>query len=119
MTVKDLRIVHLPGSLVGYEPQFVAIFLNRAHDGCQPSPRDRLGLRGAWLVASGERAAMLRAKQRVKMANKRFSCKKPPFQTINTSTLCKPGRRTQPPSRANSPHSPTLLLERRSCGRSS
>ena len=44
VTLKDLRIVHIPDSLVGDEAQFVAIFLNCAHDGCQPSPRGRLSL---------------------------------------------------------------------------
>jgi hypothetical protein len=44
VTLKNFRIVHIPGSLVGYEPQFVAIFLDCAHDVCQPSPRGRLSL---------------------------------------------------------------------------
>jgi hypothetical protein len=39
-----LRIVHIPGSLVSYEPQFVAI-LNGAHQGCQPGLSQRLNLR--------------------------------------------------------------------------
>ncbi len=44
VTLKGFRIVHIPCSLVGYEPQFVAIFLNCAHDVCQSSPRVRLSL---------------------------------------------------------------------------
>jgi len=44
VTLKGLRIVHIPGSLVGYEPQLVAIFLNCTHDGCRQRPRGRLGL---------------------------------------------------------------------------
>jgi hypothetical protein len=44
VTLKGLRIVHVPGSLLGYEPQFLAIFLNCTHDGCQPSPHFRWSL---------------------------------------------------------------------------
>jgi hypothetical protein len=44
VTLKSFLIVHIPCSLVGYEPQFVAIFLNCAHDVCQSSPRVRLSL---------------------------------------------------------------------------
>src|SRR5260370_31134831 len=44
VTLKDLRVVHVPCSLVGDEPQFVAIFLNCAPDGSQPNPLVRLRL---------------------------------------------------------------------------
>jgi hypothetical protein len=33
VTFKKLRIVYPPGSLLGYEPQFLAIFQNRTPDG--------------------------------------------------------------------------------------
>jgi hypothetical protein len=42
VTLKDRRIVHIPDSLVGDEPQFVTPFLDRAHHG-RPSSR-RLSL---------------------------------------------------------------------------
>jgi Rieske Fe-S protein len=42
--LKDLRIIYLPGSLVGDEPQFVTTFLNCTHDGCQPSVRGSLSV---------------------------------------------------------------------------
>src|SRR5258705_7076456 len=43
MALKGLRVIHIPGSLVGYEPQFITI-LNGAQHGCKPSSSHRLNL---------------------------------------------------------------------------
>ena len=42
VTLKRFRIVHIPGSLVGYEPQFVAIFMIRVDSGSLPITHDFL-----------------------------------------------------------------------------
>ena len=45
VTLKNLLIVHLPGSLLGYEPQSLTIFPNRTHDCGQPCACFRRSLR--------------------------------------------------------------------------
>jgi len=43
MALKGLRVIHIPGSLVGYEPQVTSI-LNSAERGCQLNTTRRLNL---------------------------------------------------------------------------
>jgi hypothetical protein len=89
VTLKGLRIVHLPGPLLGYEPQFLAIFLNYTHDGCQPSPYIRRSLRcliGRVLRESDDDAQG--KAQRENSKPKSFQGKEPPFQAISASALC-------------------------------
>jgi hypothetical protein len=49
VTLKGRGIVHIPGSLVGYEPQFIAV-LNGAHHGCQSTRSG--GLNFTWRLIS-------------------------------------------------------------------
>jgi hypothetical protein len=102
VTLKGLRIVHIPGSLVGYEPQFVAIFLNCAHDVCQPSPRNRLSL--PWRLIGN---VLLESRDDTQSKAQTENGPYKGFHGRNLRSYClgiKPGRRDQPPSRVKSSH---------------